>query len=160
MQGRRPALRPAVQPLDVFIRESEADGLGEEGARFPSIEAKLIGANLEQFTAGAQPAQWQRRILACGHHESEPARSMLDEVRQCRVNVGVGYHVIVLDDEDQVVIELGQVVEHQWQDDVEEIGGRSVQRGRGATGELRRDTAHRRAQVGDEARGVVVGLVQ
>ena len=160
VQGGRPALGPRLQPRDVRGRELETEGIDQECRRLLVAEAKVAGAHLGQLAPGAQAAQRQRRILPRREDEAQRARRALDHVGEGPVHVRVGDDVVVLDDEHEVTVEAGDVVEEQGQHDLDEIRAGAAQGRQRPAPELGLDPLQGRRDVGEEAGRVVVVLVE
>ena len=65
VQARGPALGALPQRMDLIGRQRHAERLVEQPLRLLLGKAQLLGPDLGQFPAGAQPGQWQLRIT-CG----------------------------------------------------------------------------------------------
>ena len=119
-------------------------------------EAQVGGAQLGQLAPGAQPGQGERRILAGGDHQVHPRRQVLEQEGEGIVDRFGIDRVVVVEDEDEIVREGGDLVEQGRQDRVGRRWLRGLERTQHPRADLRRDRLQRGDEIGQEARGVVV----
>ena len=101
-QPGRPALGPGRQRRHRRIRQGRRRVLEQ----FPGLrgsEPQLGRAYLGQLAAGPQPRQRQRRVAAAGQHQADPGRPVLDQERERLVHLPCADHVVVVEDEQDLV---------------------------------------------------------
>jgi hypothetical protein len=86
-------------------------------------------------------------------------RGALDQQGERFVDPRVGDQVVVVDDQHDRAIEVGQVVDQEQQPDVGRIGSLRGQRRQRASSDPGLEASQRLGQIGDQARCVVVDLV-
>ena len=100
----------------------------EKVGGFGGGKPQVGGAQFGQLAPGAQPGQGELRILAGGDDQVHLRRQVLEQKGEGMVNrLGID-HVVVVEDEDELVREGGDLIEQGRQDRF----GRGWLRGRGA----------------------------
>ena len=95
---------------------SRPDRLPEELGGLGGREPQVGGAQLGQLAAGAQPGEGQTRILAGGDDQVHPRRQVLEQEREGLVVRPGVEHVVVVEDEDEVVGHGAELIDDGRQD--------------------------------------------
>lgn len=74
-----PALGPLTESRDLSGPQAQGHDLGEEGTGLRRSESQLAGSHLDQFRAGPQPGQRQRRVGPGGDGESDSGRQVVEQ---------------------------------------------------------------------------------
>ena len=114
----RPSLRLPQQTFDIFGREAEPEAAVQECVRLLGGEPQIAGAQLEQFTVGAQRSQRKVRLSPGGEHELEGGRCMIDEPGEALAGHAAGKPVEVVQDQrdlTQIVQLVHQARQHHVQ---------------------------------------------
>ena len=160
LQTGDPTFGAGFQGGDLGGRKFQAHRLVEKAGGFGRGEAQIGDAQLGQLAASAQARQRQGRVFARGDHQVQLRRQALDQEGQGIVHGGVVHQVVVIQHQDQAPLGGGQVIEQGGQ---QRFGRRRLgrtQRGQHALAERRVNALQRGDQVGQEAGGIAVALVQ
>ena len=159
----RPAIQPSVRASSAAISlggEVEAHHLVEELGGLGRGEAEVGGAQLGQLASGAQSGQGQRGILAGGDDQVHLGRQVLDQEGQGIVDRPGVEDVVVVENEDDVARDGGDVVEQGRQRRFGRRGLRRLEHGQHPVSDPGRNRLQGRDQVGQEAAGVAVAFVE
>ena len=107
LQAGDPAFGAGLQRRDVLGREVQARRPLEELGGFGRREPQVGGAQLGQLAPGAQPGEGQARVLAGGDDQVHPRRQVLEQKGEGLVVRPGIEHVVVVQDEDEVVRDGG-----------------------------------------------------
>ena len=149
-----PTLRAVMEALDGVWAQSGGFGV-EEPPRFVSVEAEVVGPDLGELVADAEPSEPERRVHTGRQHEDQVRGSERDEAFDAAMHVGVGHEVVVVDHQHHVTVDGADLVHHGAHHGAEPIGLGRTHR----FAEARHRLTQRSGDVGPEARRVVVALV-
>jgi len=158
LEAGDPSLGAGSQSLDIVRGEFQAHRLDEERGRLVGGEAQVGCPQLDHPSPGAQASEGESGILAGRDDEVELRRQVIDQKRQGIVDVVRVDEVIVVQHQNDRLGQDGDGVEQGGQARLHRrrLGGG----GRGVVGEPWRDGPERGDEVGEEACGVAVGLLQ
>ena len=123
-------------------------------------EPQVGGAQFGQLAPGAQPGQRQRRILTGGDHQVHRWRQVREQEGEGVVDRFGIDHMVVVEDKDEIVRQGGDLVEQGGQDRCGRQRRRGVEHSHHPRPDLRRDRLQGSDEVGEEARRVVIPVVQ
>ena len=157
--GRRPALGPVVQELDVIGVQGDPVAFDEELARLGGRERQLVGAQLGEVAGGAQPRQAERRVRAGQGDEPEVGRQTPQRVRERGQWVGLGHRLKVVEHEVDRAAVRGDPV-HQLVDRPFDQAGVCAEPAERAPPEVGADAVDRGREVRPQAHRVVVARIE
>ena len=106
LQSGGPPFQPLMHGGDCLLGKCNRQQLTEKGLRCLLREAKVFAADLEDVAACPIAGQWQRRLTPAGKDDVERRRQVVEEEVQGGVDRGFINHVVVVEDEHQMVGEI------------------------------------------------------
>ena len=152
----RPALGALAQHPHLARGQAEMQRPVQQRRRFVSTQPQVPDPHLQQFGVGPQPRQRQRRVAAPGHRHLHRPGQVVEEILHRLVHVGVGDHVIVIEDQHDGLRHRDERVDQQRQRQLGQVPARRPQRAVHLRAQLRRRGAQRRQHVAPEADWVIV----
>ena len=160
LQARDPALGASFQGGDVVRREVQAHHLVEKVGDLGRGEAEVGAAQLGQLPSGAQSGQGQGWILTGGDDQVQPGRQVLDQEGQGVVDRPGIEDVVVVENEDDIARDGGDVVEQGRQRRLEWRGLRRLEHGQYPFADPGRNRLQRPDEIGQETAGVAVAFIE
>ena len=160
VQAGNPAFGAPFQGGDVLSFEGETHPLGEKLRGFGSGKPQVGGAQFGQLAPGTEPGQGQWWIFTGGDDQVHPRGQMLDEIRERLVNRFGIEQVVVVQDQDEMVRNGGQVIEQGRQQRFDGWGLRGLEHPHQPSSNRWRKGLHRRDEVRQKAGGVILLCVQ
>ena len=163
--ARAASCKPAIQPS---VRASSAAAsaavsgnpitLGQKGCGLVGGEAQLLGAQLGDLPARAQPCERQRRILARGDNQVQRGRQMVEQEAHRLVDRRRLQYMVVVQHQDALVRHCGQVVDQDRQQGFQ-WRRRRLQPRQHRRAHLGRQRLQRRHQVAQKHRRVAISRI-
>ncbi len=160
LQPGDPAFSARLQRGDGVGAQVQPHCLVQEGGGFVDGEAQVGGAHFGQLAARSQPRQRQRRVFARGDHQVQGRRQMLNEKCQRLPDRGRLDDVVVVQHQQRRRRERRQLVDQRGQQRFQRRRLWRTQRGQHARAQLRRNPLHRRREIDEKARRIVVANVE
>ena len=154
-----PALGPPVEQRHVLLRQVQPQDLVEQERGLADDEAQIVRPDLQEVACRPEPRQRHRRIRSGRQHQAKGRRHPVDDERQLLVDRRVRHEMVVVQDEHDLVLKAGQLVEQRGQDDLTGVGARPEELD-GASGNPGVRLLQRGDHVVPEAGEVIVGRVQ
>ena len=160
LQAGNPAFGAGFQCGDVFRREVQAHHLVEKLGGFGGGKTQVGGAQFGQLTPGAQPGQGQMWILTGGDDQVHLWRQVLEQKGEGFVNRFGINHMVVVQDEDEIVRDGGDFIEQGCQNRFDWRWLRGLEHTQHPFSNIRRNRLQSSDEVSQKAGGVVIPFVQ
>ena len=159
LQGRDPAFGTGFEGLHVRGGEIESHRVVQVGRRLLGGEAQIGRPDLEELAPSPQAGERPRWVGPAGDDEVELFREVLDQEDHRLVHCEGLDHVVVVQHEDDLLGECGEVVEQAGDDRFQRRRG-GLQRAQCVGADIGGDLAHGGDDVGPEHRRVAVTPVE
>ena len=160
LQPGRPPFGAALQPADILRTEVQMQQIVEQQVALLRREPKVVGPQLQQLAAHPQPGQRQRRVRPGRDHQAQGGGQPLDEHADAPVDLGISDHVVVVEDQQQLGVERGHIVDEHRNEVTFDVGRRRAQQRQRRLSHLGDHGPQRGEQVAPKPQRVVVRAVE
>ncbi len=154
-----PPLGTSHQRGDLVGRQRQPHHVAQVRRYLVGCEAQVGGADLDQLPAGAEPGEGEGRVYPGGDDQVDLRREVVQQEGHPVVDVPRLDHVVVVEDQHEVVLDGLELVE-QGGEDLVDRRLRGLQQGERSRADPGDGRPHGAQQVRPECRRIVVPLVE